>query len=123
MFQLALEYGGGHIFLKEIAKKAGDFGEVSQPDCSYSQIKGPGGFGRGARGGHMLTGPPSDIYLREVVESLEGGPGVFECVSNPSGCPGRGGVAERFWSELDGSIGEIPGSTPCRTLSKESKNA
>lgn len=41
---------------------------------------------RGPKGGHMLTRPPSEITVGEVVRLLEGGINLTECVADAKAC-------------------------------------
>jgi Rrf2 family iron-sulfur cluster assembly transcriptional regulator len=41
---------------------------------------------RGPKGGHMLSRPPENITVGEVVKVLEGGTNLTVCVDNPDNC-------------------------------------
>jgi Rrf2 family protein len=41
---------------------------------------------RGAKGGHMLTKPPEEISLGDIVRLFEGQADLVECVSSPEKC-------------------------------------
>jgi len=41
---------------------------------------------RGPKGGHMLSRPPENITVGEVVKALEGGVNLTVCVENPDKC-------------------------------------
>ncbi|MBW2708786.1 MAG: Rrf2 family transcriptional regulator [Deltaproteobacteria bacterium] len=41
---------------------------------------------RGPKGGHMLSRPPENITVGEVVKVLEGGMNLTVCVENPEKC-------------------------------------
>jgi Rrf2 family transcriptional regulator, iron-sulfur cluster assembly transcription factor len=41
---------------------------------------------RGPKGGHMLSRPPEDITVGDVVKVLEGGMNFTACVENPDKC-------------------------------------
>ena len=41
---------------------------------------------RGPKGGHMLTKPPQDISVGEIVKVLENGIHLTECISSPESC-------------------------------------
>jgi len=41
---------------------------------------------RGPKGGHMLSRPPEEITVGEVVKALEGGMSLADCVENPEEC-------------------------------------
>ncbi len=50
---------------------------------------------RGPRGGHMLSKPPEQITVGEVVKTLEGGLGFTECVDQPEICEKSGDCPTR----------------------------
>lgn len=41
---------------------------------------------RGPKGGHLLSKPPRDITVGEIVELLEGGINLSDCIANPAVC-------------------------------------
>jgi len=41
---------------------------------------------RGPKGGHMLSKPPEDITVGEIVDLLEGGVDLAGCIENPEEC-------------------------------------
>lgn len=86
MLALALRYGKGSVFLKDIASSE----DMSEKYLSQIMIplkaKGLVVSLRGVNGGYLLARPPSTITLREIVELLEGGLGLVGCVGNPSIC-------------------------------------
>jgi len=41
---------------------------------------------RGPKGGHMLAKPPEEITVGEIVEVLEGGINLVDCIENPHMC-------------------------------------
>ncbi len=120
MLELTMEYGKGYIFLREIARKQ----EI--PEKYLSQIvlilksRGLVSSSRGAKGGHMLARPPSEISIRDIVEALEGDPGIVDCVQNPSICSRRSAcVVGEFWSELQKSVSDTLGATTLADLGKK----
>ncbi|MBN2009881.1 Rrf2 family transcriptional regulator [candidate division KSB1 bacterium] len=72
MFELALNYGQGTIFLKDVSKRQ----NISEKYLSniIIPLKGAGLVSsvRGAYGGYMLTKAPGQITLKEIVLLLEG---------------------------------------------------
>ena len=55
---------------------------------------------RGPKGGHMLSRPPEDITLGEVVRALEGEMGFAVCVENPHQCERSSDCVTRsIWKE------------------------
>ena len=71
MLDLALHYGEGLVFLKDIAKReeisVGYLEHLIPPLKSAGLIKSS----RGAHGGYSLAKEPSEINLREIVQVFE----------------------------------------------------
>ncbi len=87
MLELGLKYGKGPTLLKDIAKSQ----EISMKYLSQLvlplKVAGLIMGTRGAHGGYLLTKPPEDIKLSEIVTSVEGSLNPVECVDNPDICP------------------------------------
>jgi Rrf2 family protein len=119
MLELALNYGKGPVVLKDIAKNE----EVSQKYLSHIIIplKGMGlvSSNRGAQGGYVLSKPPSQITLREIVEVLEGELSLVECLKNPSVCRRVPiCVTRNIWSRLGDEISKTLASVTLEDLAK-----
>src|SRR3989304_9481535 len=86
MVEIALSYGKGPILLKEISKNI----DVSEKYLSQIIIplKGKSLINTysGAHSGYVLSRPPSEIRLKEIVETLEGDLSLIDCVNNPPVC-------------------------------------
>jgi Rrf2 family protein len=86
MLELALHYGQGPIFLKDIARSQ----EISEKYLSQIIIplkaRGLVNSFRGAHGGYVLHREPAQVNLREIVEVLEGDFSLVECVTDPKVC-------------------------------------
>lgn len=55
---------------------------------------------RGPRGGHMLTRPPEDISVGEIVSVLEGETLLVDCDKDATGCPRQAVCLTRsIWKE------------------------
>lgn len=82
MVYLAVNFGKGPIFLKDIA----DAENISLKYLSQIiiPIKAAGLVNafRGAHGGYTLAKEPKDINIREIVEVLEGDLNIVDCVKN-----------------------------------------
>ena len=117
MLVLALEYGRGAVFLKEIAKRE----EISEKYLSQIIIplRGSGLVNsfRGAHGGYSLAKPPSEITLREIVDILEGG---FNLVPQAKTAASRQMVSQRVtgevWEKLREAIFQTLGSITLEDL-------
>ena len=84
MLELGLYYGKAPIFLKDIARRE----EISEKYLSQIIIplkaQGLVSSFRGAKGGYLLSKPPSQITIKEIVEILEGGLNLLRCVRDLS---------------------------------------
>jgi len=119
MLALALHYGKGPVYLKDIAK-----GEnISEKYLSLIIIplRGIGlvNSSRGAYGGYSLARDPSQITLKEVVDVLEGDSCLVDCVKDPSACPRVPICVTRdVWAIIGGRISETLNSITLDTLVK-----
>lgn len=119
MLALALNYGKGYIYLKDIARSE----DISEKYLRLITIplKGAGllNAGRGARGGYTLSRPPSDTTLKEIVDALEGNSCLVDCVKDISICPRVPICASRdIWVLLGGKIAETLSSFTLEQLVK-----
>jgi Rrf2 family protein len=106
MLSLALNYGKGPVFLKDIAKRE----EISEKYLSLIIIplRGAGLINsfRGAYGGYTLAREPSKINVKEIVDVLEGDC-LVNCIKDSSACSRISTCAARdIWILLGGKISE-----------------
>lgn len=119
MMALAIQYGQGPVFLKDIAR-----GEnISEKYLSLIIIplRGIGLVSsvRGAYGGYNLTKEPSQITLKEIVDVLEGDCSLVDCVKNPASCPRVPICATHdVWAMIGGKISETLSSITLAQLVK-----
>lgn len=107
MLELALHYGKGPMLLKDIAKRE----EMSEGYLEHLIPLLKSGklihSNRGAHGGYTLAKPPSEINLKEIVQSLEGSLSPVECVDIQSFCHRAGFCVTRdIWKELGEKISQ-----------------
>lgn len=121
MLELGLYYSEP-MFLKDIAKLE----DISEKYLSQIIIplKAAGlvtSF-RGAHGGYVLTRPPENITLKEIVGVLEGDFSLVGCIKNPSECPRVCVcVARDLWSNLSEKISQTLESVKLSDLVRECK--
>ena len=107
MVALALNYGKGPVFLKDIAK-----GEsISEKYLSLIIIPlrrvGLVNSIRVAYGGYSLAKDPTQITMKEIVDVLEGDCSLVNCVKDPSTCPRVPICASHdVWAIIGGKISE-----------------
>jgi Rrf2 family protein len=86
MLELAVNYGKGQLYLKDIASSQ----EISEKYLSQIVIDLKAahlvdGF-RGAHGGYILAKAPSEINVYDIVNVLEGDLTLLECARDPASC-------------------------------------
>jgi Rrf2 family protein len=119
MIDLALHYGNGAVFLKDIARKE----DISEKYLSLIVIplrsSGLVNSVRGANGGYILAREPAQINMKEIMDILEGGTCLVDCVKNPSACERVPICVSRdIWSMIDGKISEALIGVTLETLIK-----
>lgn len=108
MFEFALKFNQGPVFLKEVATMQGiSFKYLSKlviPLKSAGLLQSV----RGANGGYMLAKHPSEITIRMIVEKLEGDVSLVECAENPAVCRRNANcVARTIWKKADDAIMQV----------------
>lgn len=101
MLALALNEKKKPVFLKDIARSE----EISEKYLSQIIIplkaRGLVNTFRGAHGGYVLSRPPSQIKLLDILESLEGDICLVDCVKKPDMCSRSTKCVTRdIWDEM-----------------------
>jgi len=117
MVALAIQYGKGPVFLKDIAKGE----DISEKYLSLIIIPlrsvGLVNSIRGAHGGYNLSREPSQITLKEIVDVLEGNCSLVDCVKNPSSCSRVPICASHdIWAAIGEKISETLSAITLETL-------
>ena len=86
MLDLALHYGEGPIFLKDIAERQGISGKYLWQLINPLKTTGLVSSTRGAHGGYVLGKAPESISVKEILQILEGSLCLVDCVDDPSFC-------------------------------------
>jgi Rrf2 family protein len=86
MLDLALHYGEGPIFLKDIAQRQGISGKYLWQLINPLKAVGLINSQRGAHGGYVLGRAPEGISVKEILQILEGSLCLVDCVDHPSFC-------------------------------------
>lgn len=105
MFDLALYYGEGPVFLKDSARRQ----SISEKYLSKLVIPLRGArlifSERGAHGGYALARPPYQITAWDIVSALEGDLAPVECVKDRNVCTFSELCPSRdVWVGLEGAI-------------------
>jgi Rrf2 family protein len=108
MVALAVNYGKGPVFLKDIARGE----DISEKYLSLIMIplrtSGLVNSTRGAYGGYNLARDPAQINLKDILDILEGESCLVDCVRDPSLCPRVSTCVSRdIWTLLGGKISEV----------------
>lgn len=86
MLELAINYGRGPLSMRMISRTQNI--PVKYLEQLIIPLKREGLIGsiRGPKGGHMLTRPPSEINVWEVISLLETQVILLDCLNEPSVC-------------------------------------
>jgi Rrf2 family protein len=117
MISLAERFGEGPVFLKDIAAEQG----LSEKYLSLIVIPlraaGLVVSTRGAYGGYALSKPPKSIFLKEIVDILDGEPCLVDCVKEPSTCSRTDICPTRdIWRTVGERISETLGGVSLESL-------
>ena len=120
MVALAKRYGYGMVLLKDIAREE----DISEGYLEHiiPLLKSAGlvKSNRGAHGGYVLSKPPSEISLKEIIEITEGSLTPVECVDSPAVCNRADFCVTRdVWQNLKDSITQTLGSITLQSLLKK----
>ena len=86
MLELACHYGEGPIELREIAKREDISLKYLEQVIVPLRTAGLVKSARGSKGGYALAKHPSEIYLKDLVETLDGPLNLIECLKDPKVC-------------------------------------
>lgn len=63
---------------------------------------------RGVHGGYVLTRPPSEITVREIVSILEGGLSIIDCTQLPDSCPRQPLCSsQEIWRKIEQTLSDV----------------
>lgn len=107
MLDMALLYNTGPVRLKSIAERQDIpvkyLEQIIIPLKKAEYVTSV----RGPKGGHMLSKPPEQITVAEVVDLLEGGIKFTKCAYKPEICERSATCVTRFlWKEATDAIHE-----------------
>ena len=108
MLELACHYGEGPIELKEIAKRENISLKYLEQVIVPLRTAGLVKSARGSKGGYFLAKPPSEVYLTDLVQILEGPLNLIECLNDPKVCQKVPYCVTRdIWKEVSDAIDRI----------------
>ena len=120
MLDLALQSGTEPVLIKDISKRQ----EVSDLYLQqlFNRLKTAGlvRSTRGPKGGFMLTKPPSQIRLADILQAMEGSTAPVECVDNATFCSRADScVTRKVWAEIKKAMDGVLESTTLQDLVKQ----
>src|SRR5512139_1280822 len=108
MLELACHYGEGPIELREIAKREDISLKYLEQVIVPLRTAGLVKSARGSKGGYFLAKPPSEVYLTDLVQILEGPLNLIECLNDPKVCQKVPYCVTRdIWKEVSDAIDRI----------------
>jgi Rrf2 family protein len=117
MFDLALHYGNGPVYLKDIANRQEVSAKYLWQLIHPLKSKGLISSTRGAHGGYVLGKAPEDISLRAILQVLEGSLCLVDCVDSPSLCKRAPFcIARDIWEEASAGMRELLENTTLATM-------
>ena len=122
MINLALNYQNQPTILKTIAEEedvsTGYLEQIIIPLKNRGLVRSI----RGVGGGFVLTHPPSEIKMSEIINVLEGSWDLVECVGDDKYCPKINECAAYgLWKDLTESLTGILEKTTLQDLVKSHK--
>lgn len=108
MLDIALNSGGKAVALRDAARRQGISDKYLEQIVTPLSRAGLVRSIRGAGGGYLLTRPPEDYTVGEILRPLEGDLAPVECVS-------RGGCCERaeqcvtieVWAKIEQAVSSV----------------
>ena len=125
MINLGLKFGKGYTQIKEIAEKENISVKFLEQIASQLKHAGLIKVERGAKGGYYLSNKPSEINLKDLMETLEGPLVLVECRENDVDCELKNSCGmTHFWEKLSDHISSFLESMTLEDLvtSYRSKN-
>ena len=118
MFSLGLHFDRTTIIdLGSIAKEEDISGKYLEQIISPLKAAGLVRSTRGIHGGYRLARDPSEISLKQIVETLEGDLSLVECVKNKNACSRiTKCVTQEVWNRLSAEISAVLSSISIHDL-------
>jgi len=109
MLDLAMNGGWEHpVLLRDVASRQGLSPRYLEQVFILLRYAGLVRSARGAKGGFMLSRPPENIGLLEIVEACIGDISMVECLRNRGYCSRADDCAARLvWEEVTRSMREV----------------
>jgi Rrf2 family cysteine metabolism transcriptional repressor len=119
MLDLALLYGQGPVFIKDVASRQDIPVSYLENLMSDLRVAGLVSTARGMHGGYYLAKPPSEINLNQVIAALEGSMALVGCVDDPKHCSrAESCVTRDIWDKVRQAIEGVLESITLEDLTK-----
>jgi len=117
MLDLALHYGEGPVLVKDIAARQGLSERYLEHLLLSLKVGGLVKSSRGTHGGFVLSRPPTELTVRDIIQVTEGSMAPADCVDEPDAYPRSGSCAiHELWTELKAAIDGVLQSTTLQDL-------
>ncbi|RKY46510.1 MAG: hypothetical protein DRP91_03265 [Candidatus Neomarinimicrobiota bacterium] len=101
------QHEGEMVFLKDVSEKENISFKYLEQIIPYLKNSGLILSKRGARGGYILAKKPSQITIKEIVQSIEGPIAIVECVASSEYCNRSNNcVPNKLWKKLNEQISD-----------------
>ncbi|MFH1748281.1 MAG: Rrf2 family transcriptional regulator [Planctomycetota bacterium] len=108
MFELAQVFGQAPVLMSTVAERQNLSRKYLHTLLTALKAAGLVRGVRGAGGGFVLTRPPEEIRLSDVLRALEGPLSLVDCVADKRACDRSSRCpARRVWRELAGAVENV----------------
>ncbi|MFC2024049.1 RrF2 family transcriptional regulator [Chloroflexota bacterium] len=120
MLDLALQSGDGPSLIKDISKRQGISDLYLEQLLNRLKTAGLLRSIRGPKGGFMLTKPPEEIMLLDILETMEGSLAPVACVDTATFCNRAENCTTRLiWTKMKKAMVEVLESITLEDLVKQ----
>ncbi len=118
LIDIALNQSRGPVTLNDIAERQSISVKYLWQVINPLRINGFLTVTRGAKGGYVLTRPPEEINMLDVLTVLEGPVSILKCLTDLRSCPRvRSCAARSVWLDINQAIeGALAGITLDKVL-------
>ena len=117
MFELALQYGGEPVSIKEIAEKLNISDYYLEQLFGTLRKSGLINSTRGAQGGYVLSKAPELITAADILNVLEGPIEISDCIADDMNCSRSNYCATRLlWIKISDSVNNVINSVTLQDM-------
>lgn len=123
MFELALQYGQEPLSIKSISERQNISEYYLEQLFSSLRKAGLVTSIRGAQGGYVLSKPPSEITVYDILDVLEGPIEISECIEDEDNCSRIEYCATRLlWIKIRDSVNQVTKSITLEDMVNDYKS-